>query len=248
MVTFDHPNVMALIGVVLGPYEEVPHLIIPFMKNGNLLNHLKTSGSGIPINKLLEFCLEVAQGLEYLASRKIVHGDLACRNYLLNDNYHIVIADYGLTKVTDVNGYYLSKEMRFIPFRYVAPESLAIGMFTTESDIWSYGISVWEILSRGNEPYVYPEGIGSSNGTSSRQDMEDLQNLLASGRRLLKPELCSPLIYELMLYCWDFDRKRRPTPDLITARLRQAIHEYQEPINSKPVLNSRRYVVAPQCV
>lgn len=107
MVAFKHPNVMPLIGVVLGPYEEVPHLILPFMENGSLLDYLETKGTEIAVHKLLEFCLQIAQGLEYLASKNFVHADLAIRNFLLDNKYNIVIADYGLTKVTDVNGYYL---------------------------------------------------------------------------------------------------------------------------------------------
>lgn len=221
MIPFEHPNVIPLIGVVLGQYEEVPHLILPYMKNGNLLNHLKANGQAIPVNELLVFCLEVAQGLDYLANNNIVHGDLSCPNYLIDDHYHVVISDFGLTIDTDVNGYYVSKRSS-VRLRHAAPECMAFGIFTTQSDIWSYGISAWEILTRGFEPYAHLEDI------LNNELVGKLQDLLASGYRLLQPEHCPPSIYQLMLSCWNLNRNFRPTPEEIAVQIRHAIQEYQQ--------------------
>lgn len=138
-----------------------------------------------------------------------------------------------------------------MPFRYAAPECLSGGLYTTESDTWSYGISVWEIFTLGLEPYLYPEGIvGSDKNEVNWQNMQDLKKLLASGYRLFKPELCPSSIYELMLSCWDFNRKLRPTAKSITTSITQAIENYQEPINSVnnlPVSDSKNYVL-PKCI
>lgn len=215
MIKFDHPNVISLNGVALGENGE-PHLIIPFMKNGNLLDYLRMNSGLIPVVKLLSICRDVALGLQYLTNLNIVHGDLACRNYLISDDHRIVISDFGLTKTVNINGYYVSSGRLVIPFKYVAPESMH-GKFSAKSDIWSFGITMWEIFSGGEEPYARPEGI-------LRDDADtELLGLLASGKRLLKPQQCPLSVYKLMLSCWKLNRKERPSPSDIIAVLKNEL-------------------------
>jgi len=163
-------------------------------------------GNNITLRDLLSFSCQVACGMDHLARNKIVHRDLAARNVLLNAQRVIKIADFGLSKQirNQQSEYYKIHAPTIAPAKWTAPEALMENRFSFKSDIWSYGVLLWEIFSMGETPY---SGI----------PLSQLYRSLCSGLRLKKPLLATPDIYNLMNLCWNFDVDCRPEfSDLIT--------------------------------
>lgn len=147
MKDFDHPNVMKLIGLVF-PEDGPPLLVLPFMCNGDLRQYVRDEKRDPRIRELMKFSLDVARGMQYLASQKFVHRDLAARNCMLDENLNVRVADFGLSRDVYETGYYRPGQTTPLPFKWMAPESLKKSTFTTKSDVWSYGITCWELFTR----------------------------------------------------------------------------------------------------
>ncbi|XP_060524650.1 tyrosine-protein kinase receptor torso-like [Cylas formicarius] len=146
---------------------------------------------------LLSFARQIAIGMEFLASLKIIHRDLAARNILITKDNVLKISDFGLSRDVYTNNMYQKTTAGKLPIRWMALESLTHQMYTTESDIWSFGIVVWEIVTLGGHPYPT---INS----------EDLIHRLRGGFRMERPLNCDEQVYGLMLKCWDAVPKQRP--------------------------------------
>uniref|UniRef100_A0A8C1BEE1 Tyrosine-protein kinase receptor n=1 Tax=Cyprinus carpio carpio TaxID=630221 RepID=A0A8C1BEE1_CYPCA len=206
MKHFDHVNVVRLLGVALerdpGSSIHVPLVILPFMKHGDLHSFLKATRYGdipmfVPYQRLLGFMIDIAAGMEYLSLQGFLHRDLAARNCMLGDDLHVCVADFGLSKNIYSSNYYRQKNMKVnMPVRWMAIESLSDFLYTTKSDVWSFGITMWEITSRGKVPYPGITG-------------HDLLDFLENGHRLKQGDNDSKL-YELMLSCWHRDPSQRP--------------------------------------
>ncbi|GMT07733.1 hypothetical protein PENTCL1PPCAC_29907, partial [Pristionchus entomophagus] len=147
---------------------------------------------------LISFSMQIASGMDFLAGVNCIHRDLAARNCLLNANKVVKIADFGMAKNEDKGYYRMKKTNVMVPYRWMAPESMEDHTFTVESDIWSYGIVLYEIFTLGSQPYP---GVPNNN----------LHEHLKSGQRNPRPELCHPDIYNLMVQTWEKDAERRPT-------------------------------------
>lgn len=147
MKEFNHPNVMTLIGLVFTESRR-PCLVLPHMSNGDLLKYVKDESKSLRIGDILNFSLDIARGMEYLASQKFIHRDLAARNCMLDENLKVYVADFGLSKDIYEKGYYRSKETDLLPIKWMAPESINSLTFTTKSDVWSFAVCSWEIVSR----------------------------------------------------------------------------------------------------
>ena len=217
MREFNHPNVINLIGVSFQS-NGLPQVVTPFMPNGDLLTYLRNqSSTHARVIDLLVFGIEIASGMQYLSSKNIIHRDLAARNCFLDDSFHVKIGDFGLARNTYDKGYYRWQGERMLPIKWMAIECLqGKTTFTTESDVWSYGVCLWEIMSRGIEPY---EGI----------DVRLLGHFLAQGRRLERPESCSREVYEIMLKCWS------PEPNERTAfeEILTGIHDHMSSVERR---------------
>ncbi|GMT35497.1 hypothetical protein PFISCL1PPCAC_26794 [Pristionchus fissidentatus] len=147
---------------------------------------------------LISFSMQIASGMDFLSGVSCIHRDLAARNCLLTTNRVVKIADFGMAKNEDKGYYRMNKTNVMVPYRWMAPESMEDHTFTVESDVWSYGIVLYEIFTLGSQPYP---GVPNNN----------LHEHLKSGQRNPRPDLCHPDIYDLMLRTWDADFVRRPS-------------------------------------
>ncbi|XP_053239429.1 tyrosine-protein kinase Mer isoform X2 [Podarcis raffonei] len=205
MKDFDHPNVIKLLGVCIEPSSQhvpKPMVILPFMKYGDLHSFLLRSRLGmgpqyVPLQTLLKFMIHIALGMEYLSNRHFLHRDLAARNCMLRDDMTVCVADFGLSKKIYSGDYYRQGRIAKMPVKWIAIESLADRVYTTKSDVWAFGVTMWEIATRGMTPYP-----GVQN--------HEIYDYLLHGHRLKQPEGCLDELYEIMYSCWRADPAERP--------------------------------------
>ncbi|XP_038066669.1 angiopoietin-1 receptor-like [Patiria miniata] len=201
-----HPNVVGLLGACM--HEAILYVALEFLPNGNLRDYLRSTRpkqqgaavsqddvSPLTSSNLLKFGLDVAKGMEHLSNTGIIHRDLAARNILLSEDLIAKVSDFGLSRGEDV---YVQKSSTRIPVRWLAIESLTRRVYKSKSDVWSFGILLWEIVTYGSTPYP---GIAS----------ESLAQRLLDGYRMPKPENCADEIYDVMLKCWQQQPSDRPS-------------------------------------
>ncbi|XP_063803988.1 tyrosine-protein kinase receptor TYRO3 [Pseudophryne corroboree] len=206
MKEFDHPNVCKLIGVSLRSRTKgrlpVPMVILPFMKHGDLHTFLLMSRIGdepitLPVQTLIRFMIDICSGMEYLSAKNFIHRDLATRNCMLHEDMTVCVADFGLSKKIYSGDYYRQGCASKLPVKWLALESLADNVYTVYSDVWAFGVTLWEIVTLGQTPYA---GIENS----------EIYSYLVAGNRLKQPPDCLDELYEMMCQCWITDPKRRP--------------------------------------
>ncbi|XP_072048955.1 LOW QUALITY PROTEIN: uncharacterized protein [Amphiura filiformis] len=210
LVNQKNRNVIQLLG---GCMDEDPlYMILEYMKNGNLktlLRESRTIGDGTYGNlfagsksftptQLIGFAHQVANGMAFLARQKCIHRDLAARNVLLNESFECKISDFGLAEdVMNGDVYRRQNECR-LPLRWMAIESILGDVHTTESDVWSFGVLLWEIVTLGSRPYPKLKG-------------DAIRKLLKNGQRMPQPKHCSEQLYNIMLACWEKEPSKRPS-------------------------------------
>ncbi|XP_035693072.1 proto-oncogene tyrosine-protein kinase receptor Ret-like [Branchiostoma floridae] len=216
-----HPNIVKLYGVVTE--SEPKYILVEYASHEELRRYLwslreqrKTTGNG----KLLErlgFTCDVANGLSELARLKIVHRDIAARNVVISDRKVAKIADFGLSRDVYLSSAYKRTDRggkeELLPLKWMALESLRDGVYTCESDVWSYGVLLWEIASFGEEPRYA--------GGPMHPDVCTLLELLRKGVRLEQPENCPKSVYRIIRSCWIVDPSKRPTPDELLQKIDQ---------------------------
>ncbi|XP_030220469.1 ephrin type-A receptor 8 isoform X1 [Gadus morhua] len=196
MAQFDHPNVIRLEGVVT---QSKPVMIITeYMENGSLDAFLRRHDGQFTVIQLVGLLRGIAAGMTYLAGLGYVHRDLAARNILVNSNLVCKVSDFGLSRVLedDPDAAYTTSGGK-IPIRWTAPEAITYRKFSSSSDVWSYGVVMWEVMSYGERPYW--------NLTN-----RDVIKSVEEGYRLPAPMGCPGALHTLMLDCWQKDRNQRP--------------------------------------
>ncbi|XP_061538859.1 ephrin type-B receptor 3-like isoform X3 [Phycodurus eques] len=211
MGQFDHPNIIRLEGVVT---KSRPVMIVTeFMENGALDSFLRLNDGQFTVIQLVGMLRGIAAGMKYLSDMNYVHRDLAARNILVNSNLVCKVSDFGLSRFLEddpTDPTYTSSLGGKIPIRWTAPEAIAYRKFTSASDVWSYGIVMWEVMSYGERPYW-----DMSN--------QDVINAVEQDYRLPPPMDCPTALHQLMLDCWVKERNLRPKFTQIVATLDKLI-------------------------
>uniref|UniRef100_A0A665V702 receptor protein-tyrosine kinase n=1 Tax=Echeneis naucrates TaxID=173247 RepID=A0A665V702_ECHNA len=198
MGQFQHPNIIHLEGIITASCPVM--ILTEFMENGALDSFLQLNDSQFTPIQLVGMLRGIASGMKYLAEMSYVHRDLAARNILINSNLVCKVSDFGLSRFLQENSSdptYTSSLGGKIPIRWTAPEAIAFRKFTSASDVWSYGIVMWEVMSFGERPYW-----DMSN--------QDVINAIEQDYRLPPPPDCPTHLHQLMLDCWQKDRSARP--------------------------------------
>ncbi|XP_013398054.1 tyrosine-protein kinase SYK [Lingula anatina] len=197
MADLKHKNIVRLIGVSQG---ETIMLVMELAPLGQLNKFLKGhSIRSFPMNKVMTIMHQVALGMEYLESVRFVHRDLAARNVLLAHEGFAKISDFGMSKAVGANNeYYKAAAAGKWPLKWYAPECIYYFKFDSKSDVWSYGVTLWEATSYGQKPYRGKKG-------------QDILQMIEANQRLEKPPDCPQEIYDIMSLCWKYKKKDRPT-------------------------------------
>ncbi|OAD57019.1 Proto-oncogene tyrosine-protein kinase receptor Ret, partial [Eufriesea mexicana] len=243
----QHPNVIRLLGACTTPGAPV-YLIIEFAEFGSLRNYLRrsrhlesearaggclslsnvlvgeTNGTSVYTvtpRDILSFAWQISKGMAYLADIKLVHRDLAARNVLLAAEKVCKISDFGLTRDVYEDDAYLKRSKGRVPVKWMAPESLADHVYTSKSDVWSFGILLWELVTLGASPYP---GV----------DVHNLYNLLKAGYRMERPANCSQQLYKLMMSCWHQEPTMRPSFKELTNHWEKMLEDSVEYLDLNP--------------
>ncbi|KAM6980733.1 receptor tyrosine-protein kinase erbB-3a [Aplochiton taeniatus] len=195
MGSLDHANVVRLLGICPGAGLQ---LVTQLSTQGSLLEHIRHHRDCLNPQRMLNWCVQIAKGMYYLEEHRMVHRNLAARNVLLKNDYMVQVSDYGIADLLypDDKKYFYN-ELK-TPIKWMALESILFRRYTHQSDVWSYGVTIWEMMSYGAEPY-------------STMRPQEVPDLLEKGERLSQPQICTIDVYMVMVKCWMIDENVRPT-------------------------------------
>ncbi|KAG7278395.1 hypothetical protein CRUP_038558 [Coryphaenoides rupestris] len=215
MASVNHPHVCRLLGICL---TSTVQLVTQLMNYGCLLDYVRENKDHIGSQYLLNWCVQIAKGMNYLEERHLVHRDLAARNVLVKTPQHVKITDFGLAKLLNGNEKEYHADGGKVPIKWMSLESILNRSYTHQSDVWSYGVTVWELMTFGTKPY---DGIPAS----------EIAGVLEKGERLPQPPICTIDVYMIMVKCWMIDAESRP-------RFRELMSEF-----TKMARDPSRYLV-----
>uniref|UniRef100_A0AAR2JS85 non-specific protein-tyrosine kinase n=1 Tax=Pygocentrus nattereri TaxID=42514 RepID=A0AAR2JS85_PYGNA len=202
----DHPHIVRLIGII----EKDPvWIVMELYQHGELGHYLIENQHKLTNVTLILYSLQICKALAYLEGVNMVHRDIAVRNVLVAKPDCVKLGDFGLSRYIEEEEYYKASVSR-LPIKWMAPESINFRRFTSASDVWMFAVCLWEIMSRGQQPFFWLEN-------------KDVINQLEQGMRLPKPELCPPTLYSLMTRCWTYDPSERPRFTTLVCNLRYAL-------------------------
>lgn len=195
MASVEHQNLLQLLGVCM-THEMM--LVTQLMPLGCLLDYVRNHKDRIGSKPLLNWCHQIARGMAYLEEKRLVHRDLAARNVLVQTPSCVKITDFGLAKLLDINEDEYKAAGGKMPIKWLAPECIQLRSFTHKSDVWAFGVTIWELLTYGGRPY---ENVPA----------REVPELLEKGERLPQPNICTIDVYMLMIKCWMLDAESRPS-------------------------------------
>ncbi|QQP34910.1 Activated CDC42 kinase 1like, partial [Caligus rogercresseyi] len=197
MLNLEHENLIRLYGIVL---KQPLMMIVELAPLGSLLDYLHKHCERLPLTVIWDFAIQIAKGMTYLEAKRFIHRDLAARNVLLASSSRIKIGDFGLMRaLPQENDFYVMTERKKVPFPWCAPESLKNRQFSHASDTWMFAVTLWEMFSFGQEPWLGLNGA------------QILKKIDVEGERLGQPHACPNYIYRLLLECWAKVPTDRPT-------------------------------------
>ncbi|XP_055512726.1 LOW QUALITY PROTEIN: receptor tyrosine-protein kinase erbB-2 [Leucoraja erinacea] len=216
MAGVSSPYVCRLLGICLTSTVQLVTQLMPF---GSLLDYVRENKDRIGSQHLLNWCVQIAKGMNYLEDHvRLVHRDLAARNVLVKSLNHVKITDFGLARLLDTDETEYHADGGKVPIKWMALESILHRRFTHQSDVWSYGVTVWELMTFGAKPY---DGIPA----------REIHELLEKGDRLPQPPVCTVHVYMIMVKCWMIDSESTP-------RFGQLVTEFTRMARDPP-----RYIV-----
>ncbi|XP_008420355.1 protein tyrosine kinase 2aa isoform X6 [Poecilia reticulata] len=193
MRQFDHPHIVKLIGVIT---ENPVWIIMELCTLGELRSFLQVKKYSLDLATLILFSYQLSTALAYLESKRFVHRDIAARNVLVSSVDCVMLGDFGLSRYMEDSSYYKASKGK-LPIKWMAPESINFRRFTSASDVWMFGVCMWEILMYGIKPF---QGVKNN----------DVIGRIENGERLAMPPQCPPTLYSLMTKCWSYDPSKRP--------------------------------------
>ncbi|KAM8804739.1 tyrosine-protein kinase Fes/Fps [Eudromia elegans] len=193
---YNHPNIVRLIGVCT--QRQPVYIVMELVQGGDFLSFLRSEGTQLKVKELIKMTENAAAGMEYLESKHCIHRDLAARNCLVTEKNTLKISDFGMSREQEDGVYASTGGMKQIPVKWTAPEALNYGRYSSESDVWSFGVLLWEAFSLGAVPY------GNLSNQQTREAVEQ-------GVRLERPEQCPEDMYRLMQRCWEYEPCKRPS-------------------------------------
>nr|XP_051684952.1 focal adhesion kinase 1 isoform X15 [Oryctolagus cuniculus] len=223
MRQFDHPHIVKLVGVIT---ENPVWIIMELCTLGELRSFLQVRKFSLDLASLILYAYQLSTALAYLESKRFVHRDIAARNVLVSSNDCVKLGDFGLSRYMEDSTYYKASKGK-LPIKWMAPESINFRRFTSASDVWMFGVCVWEILMHGVKPF---QGVKNN----------DVIGRIENGERLPMPPNCPPTLYSLMTKCWAYDPSRRPRFTELKAQLSTVLEEEKAQQEERMRMESRR--------
>ncbi|XP_072170452.1 focal adhesion kinase 1-like isoform X2 [Diadema setosum] len=211
MKQFDHPHIIKLIGVCTDPPIWIVMELAPF---GEMRMFLQTHKEELTLASLILYAYQLSMALSYLESKKFVHRDIAARNLLVVAKDNVKLGDFGLSRLLHDHSYYKASKGK-LPIKWMAPESINFRRFTSASDVWMFGVCMWEILMYGVKPF---QGVKNN----------DVIGRIENGERLPMPPACPPTLYSVMTLCWSYEPSKRPNFKDLKTRLHEILEEEKE--------------------
>ncbi|XP_077488341.1 receptor protein-tyrosine kinase sevenless isoform X1 [Amblyomma americanum] len=240
MSNFKHEHILRLLGISLD--NSLHFIILELMEGGDLLSYLRSNRpvagerSPLTLNDLLSICVDVAKGCKYLEDMHFVHRDLAARNCLVSSTDPaervVKIGDFGLARDIYKHDYYRKEGEGLLPVRWMPPESLVDGVFTNHSDVWAFGVLLWEVMTMGQQPYP------------ARNNLEVL-HYVREGGRLDNPDNCPDDLHDLMLTCWSYNPDGRPDFAFCLQTLELLREKYQALASIGSAVHNHNYLGQP---
>ncbi|GFQ81744.1 hypothetical protein TNCT_18981 [Trichonephila clavata] len=223
MQQFDHPHITRLIGICS---ESPIWIVMELAKHGEMRAYLQNNQSKLDLATLILYAYQLSTALSYLECRKFVHRDIAARNVLVSARDCVKLADFGLSRWVEDQSYYKASKGK-LPIKWMAPESINFRRFTTASDVWMFGVCMWEILMFGVKPF---QGVRNN----------DVIVKIENGERLPLPPNCPPRLYSLMSQCWSYEPSKRPSFKEMKHVLREILEDERTQVEDTLRRENRR--------
>ncbi|XP_008430472.1 focal adhesion kinase 1 isoform X13 [Poecilia reticulata] len=225
MRQFDHPHIVKLMGVIT---ENPVWIIMELCTLGELRSFLQVRKYSLDLATLILYSYQLSTALAYLESKRFVHRDIAARNVLVSTVDCVKLGDFGLSRYMEDSSYYKASKGK-LPIKWMAPESINFRRFTTASDVWMFGVCMWEILMYGIKPF---QGVKNN----------DVIGRIENGERLAMPPQCPPTLYSLMTKCWSYDPSKRPRFNELKTQLSTILEEEKLQQKERSRMEMRRQV------